>query len=525
MFEFEIALPAKHYPNRDLLLKEASSRLHLSREQITSVEVVRRSLDARKKEPLYRYRIKGSVAGEEPFRRYTPFEMRDISKAKPIIVVGAGPAGLFASLEIIKRGFKPIILERGKDVHARKYDMAAISTKGVLNPDSNYCFGEGGAGTFSDGKLYTRSTKRGNVDDVLGLFVDFGANPEILVEAHAHIGSDKLPSIIENMRKTILECGGDYHFEARVTDIRKSASNEWEVESLAGVFHAHSVILATGHSASDIYEMFIRKGWPLQEKGFALGVRAEHPQSLIDRARYHLSGARPEFLPPAEYSLVEQVDGRGVFSFCMCPGGILVPASTEPDALVLNGMSNSRRNSKWANAGIVTSVEPSDVEDYYRRRGEKIPIVNAMLEFRREIEKRAFDFTGSFKAPAQRMTDFVKSSQHKDVISNLPGSSYSAGIEGANLHNILPEFVAERLKKAFPLFDKKIKGYYTADALLLAVESRTSSPVRIPRDPDTYSLMGIDGIYPCGEGAGYSGGIVSSAIDGINAAAAACMKI
>ena len=473
--------------------------------------ILRRSIDARN-DILYRYKVEVGKP-DEVMPEYILDEYKDVSSAEPVIIIGAGPAGMFAALKLLMRGFKPVILERGKDVHKRKFDMAVLSREGVVDPDSNYCFGEGGAGTFSDGKLYTRSSKRGDVREVLHQLVRFGADESILIDAHPHIGSDRLPAVVENIRGCILEHGGEYHFESRVTDISKRADGGFDVTATCPgqggevTYSSRKVILATGHSARDIYEMFHAKGWEIQAKGFALGVRVEHPQSLINRIRYH--GKYQPYMPVAEYSFVTQIEGRGVFSFCMCPGGILVPSSTAPGELVLNGMSNSQRNSKWANSGVVVQIEPEDFPEY----ASFGPL--ALLQLQKDIEKRMFDYTGSIKAPAQRMMDFCR----RVPSSGLPQSSYHPGTVNAPLHELLPEHVSLRLKYAFPQVGNKVMhGYYTNDALLLGVESRTSSPVRIPRDPDTFEHVQISGLYPCGEGAGYAGGIVSSALDGINCA-------
>ena len=487
--------------------------------------ILRRSIDARN-DILYRYRIE-VCKPEEVMSEYVLDEYKDVSSAEPIVIIGAGPAGMFAALRLLMKGLKPVILERGKDVHARKFDMAKLSTEGQVNPDSNYCFGEGGAGTFSDGKLYTRSSKRGDIREVLHQLVRFGADPSILIDAHPHIGSDKLPIVVENIRKCIIGHGGEYHFDSRVTDIVKRPDGAFDVvvsssvsssdlsvipsersESSVSIYTSRKVILATGHSARDIYEMFHRKGWELQAKGFALGVRVEHPQSLINKIQYH--GKYQPYMPTAEYSFVTQVLDRGVFSFCMCPGGILVPAATASGELVLNGMSNSQRNSKWANSGVVVQIEPEDFPEYAQHG----PL--ALLQFQKDIERKMFEYTGSLKAPAQRMMDFCR----RIPSANLPKTSYHPGAENAPLHELLPEHVSLRLKYAFPeIGNKKMHGYYTNDALLLGVESRTSSPVRIPRDPETLEHVQVSGLYPCGEGAGYAGGIVSSALDGINCAA------
>ena len=524
MKEIEVTCKVGKELTEDEILTAAVKALGVSPKVKSQLKyrIVRRSIDARN-DIIYRYRVEVGKPDEE-LNEYVLEDYQDVSAAEPVIIIGAGPAGMFAALKLLMRGFKPVILERGKDVHARKFDMAKLSTEGVVNPDSNYCFGEGGAGTFSDGKLYTRSSKRGDIREVLHQLVLFGADPSILIDAHPHIGSDKLPIVVENIRKCIIEHGGEYHFDSRVTDIEKLEDGSFNVtvtpchpESLpchpeqsegSVTYASRKVILATGHSARDIYEMFHGKGWELQAKGFALGVRVEHPQSLINKIQYH--GKYQPYMPTAEYSFVTQVLDRGVFSFCMCPGGILVPAATAEGELVLNGMSNSQRNSKWANSGVVVQIEPEDFPEY----AQYGPL--ALLRFQQDIERKMFEYTGSLKAPAQRMMDFCR----RIPSVNLPKSSYHPGVENAPLHELLPEHVSLRLKYAFPeIGNKKMHGYYTNDALVLGVESRTSSPVRIPRDPETLEHVQISGLYPCGEGAGYAGGIVSSALDGINCAA------
>ena len=474
--------------------------------------LVKRSLDARGSSLLLRHRVE--VYGpDEAYEPYSAPNYLDVHGADPVIVVGAGPAGMFAALKLLSLGRRPVVLERGKDVHARKFDMAALSREGVVDPDSNYCFGEGGAGAFSDGKLYTRSSKRGDNREVLSQLVAFGASPDILCDAHPHIGSNRLPAIVENIRKCIESHGGEYHFGARVCAI-EGEDGDFLVRCSDGAnYRAPKVILATGHSARDVYQMLRSCGGRLEAKGFALGVRVEHPQALINKAQYH--GKWRPGIPAAEYSFVQQVDGRGVFSFCMCPGGILVPSSTEEATVVLNGMSNAERNSRWANAGVVVQIEPEDVpgEDEFR-----------LLDFQLEVERMMYRTAQScgasnpMAAPGQRMQDFCKGRLSRD----LPQSSYHPGVVSAPLHTALPPIVASRLQKAFPKV--KINGYYTNEALLLGVESRTSSPLRIPRDPQTLEYVSRPGIYPCGEGAGYSGGIVSSAIDGIRAALACCKE-
>ena len=540
MKQFEISGPIGKELSREEMTAAAAKALGVAPARVAHCRVVRRSVDARN-DIVYRYRIEAFAAGET-YEEYRLEEYRDVSAAEPVIIVGAGPAGMFAALKLLTLGLKPVILERGRDVHARKKDMAALSVSGHVDPDSNYCFGEGGAGAFSDGKLFTRSSKRGDIREVLHQLVLFGADPSILTEARPHIGSDRLPQIVENIRRCIVEHGGEYHFGARVTDIVRNGDGTFSLTVLkrdtdilhgtgmaAGsdvdkdtqgqrvhnsvpaigtgresIFRSGKVILATGHSARDIYELFHSKGWALEAKGFALGVRAEHPQSLINGIQYH--GRYQPWMPTAEYSFVTQIEGRGVFSFCMCPGGILVPSATSPGETVLNGMSNSSRNSKWANAGVVVSVEPEDMPQYAMYG----PL--SLMYFQRDVEQAMFRFSGSMKAPAQRMMDFCRRVESRD----LPATSYRPGAVSAPLHELLPEHVSRRLKFAFPeIGNRKMRGYYTNDALLLGVESRTSSPVRIPRDPVTLEYVSLPGLYPCGEGAGYSGGIVSSALDGI----------
>ncbi len=490
--------------------------------------IARRSIDARN-DVVYRYRIE---AYNHRFESYVPYEVaeyKDVSEAEPVIIVGAGPAGLFAALKLLTLGLKPVILERGKNVHDRKFDMAKLSREGVLDPDSNYCYGEGGAGAFSDGKLFTRSSKRGDIKEVLHQFVNFGANPQILVDAHPHIGTDRLPKIVENIRLAIEGKGGEYHFGTRVTDIVRKKDGTIEVKALdsehptkttgkpkAVKYSAKKVILASGHSAKDIYEMLSSKDCSLEAKGFAMGVRVEHPQSLINESRYH-GRWEPEF-PAAEYSFTEQVEGRGVFSFCMCPGGVLVPSATEPGTIVMNGMSNSARSGKFANAGVVVQIDPDDIPEEYASAG---PLKG--LEFQKAVERKMWEYSSErsdnpMAAPAQRMIDFCNGVVSED----LPESSYKPGVVSGPLHELLPEFISSRLQKAFPEVNKhSIRGFFTNDALLVGVESRTSSPVRVPRDPETLESISFPGLLPSGEGAGYSGGIVSSAIDGINCALAA----
>ena len=472
--------------------------------------VVKRSVDARQRELRVHLTIltddKGKpVPKDAPIPLYEPPVFQDVHNAeRSVVIIGAGPAGLFAALTLLEHGIKPIIYERGKEVSKRKKDIALLNRNEGLNPESNYCFGEGGAGTFSDGKLFSRSKKRGNMQRVMELFHYFGAPDTVLYEAHAHIGSDKLPGIIKKMRETILEKGGEIHFETCITSLK-----DWTLE--IGNWKT-PIIVAIGHSAHDTYRMLAKEGVKLETKGFAMGVRAEHPQALINKLMYHLDISRPReleiinYVGNASYSLVTQVDGRGVYSFCMCPGGHIVPAGSEAGSCVVNGMSASHRNSPYANSGMVVQINPEDIEGDDPLRG---------LEFQEELERLAFEHGGpQAQAPAQRLKDFVEGKASKD----LPSCSYLPGIVPSRLDEWLPAHIGKRLQKGFRDFDKKYPGFLTNDAVILGVESRSSSAVRIPRDPETLQSVSTPHLYPCGEGAGYAGGITSSALDGINAA-------
>jgi uncharacterized protein len=484
--------------------------------------VLKHSLDARSRQVWVTLTLKAFI--NEPFlpRQLLPFYFRDVLHARrSVIIIGAGPAGLFAALQLIEKGIKPIILERGKEVRARRRDLAILNKEGTVNPESNYCFGEGGAGTYSDGKLYTRSSKRGNIERILNLFVHFGAPENILYESHPHIGTNKLPHIITAMRRQIESCGGEFLFEKKVVDLEIQKEEIKKVKTADGnLYEADAVILATGHSARDIFELLHASNILIESKPFALGVRVEHHQSLIDSMQYHLPQPsknewhRPDVLPPAAYSWVQQVNGRGVFSFCMCPGGIIAPAATSPGELVVNGWSPSKRNNPYANSGIVVTVEEKDAYEVMKK--EKIKTNNdgsplLLMKFQQLIERKAFEAGGGkLVAPAQRLVDFT----NKKKSSSLPACSYLPGVHSVSLKEVLPDFILQSLQQAFKEYGQRNKGYLTNDAVVVATESRTSSPIRIPRNSVTLQHPQVKNLYPCGEGAGYAGGIVSAAMDG-----------
>ncbi|NQV76394.1 MAG: FAD-binding protein [Bacteroidetes bacterium] len=511
--EIELVLLPEHSDDETFIRDSACKSLNISPERVKNIQIIKRSIDARSRKVVFRIRL--NVFIDEIFEpEIIADSYQNVSGKKPVLIIGAGPAGLFAALRCIEIGLKPIIIERGKDVKQRRRDLALINKEGIIDPDSNYCFGEGGAGTYSDGKLYTRSNKRGDIQYVLKTFVSHGATTDILIDARPHIGTNKLPNIIVSIRDRILNDGGEIHFDCRVTDLMISGSTLKGVLVGDKKFEAESVILATGHSARDIYYLLEKHNILIEAKPFALGVRIEHPQEIIDQAQYHCSD-RGSYLPPSYYSLVEQVDNKGVFSFCMCPGGIIAPCSTDQNEIVVNGWSPSKRNNPFANSGTVVQINmedvPGSIDDPFK-----------MLKFQAEIEKLAFNAGGGhLVAPAQRMVDFV----NNRLSTDLPVNSYIPGTRSADLVSVLPEFIYKRLQKALPVFGKKMNGYYTNEAILVGVESRTSSPLRIPRDKETLQHPQLLGLFPCGEGAGYAGGIVSAAIDGMNCADAAFKKL
>ncbi|WP_272973988.1 NAD(P)/FAD-dependent oxidoreductase [Croceibacter atlanticus] len=502
----QIQLAPEKQDDHNYILELALEKAKLQMSKVCDWRIRKRSIDARRAPVKLNLQIEFWLKGEVK-EKITSFTPKAVSDAVEVIIIGAGPAGLYAGLRAVEAGLKPIIFERGKDVRERRRDLAKINKEHLVNPESNYCFGEGGAGTYSDGKLYTRSKKRGNVLKALEWFVHFGADEDILVDAHPHIGTNKLPKIITAMREAIVDAGGEVHFNSKLTDvlIEDKAIKSVEINNDTW-FNAAHVILATGHSARDIFYLLHDKQITIEAKPFAIGVRVEHQQELIDTIQYHGDQDNP-YLPPASYALVEQIDGMGVYSFCMCPGGIIAPCATEPGEVVTNGWSPSKRNNPYANSGIVVSVTPKDLPNYSKDN----PFV--CLEFQQEVEKACWEAAGKTQqVPAQRMVDFVEGRVSKD----LPKTSYQPGLKSLDLNTVLPDLISVRLQKAFKAFGKKMKGYYTNTAVLHAPESRTSSPVSIPRDTETLEHIEISGLYPCGEGAGYAGGIISAAIDGIN---------
>jgi uncharacterized FAD-dependent dehydrogenase len=501
----------------DVLLYKASKQLDIHKSKITAVKVLRKSIDARKKEIIFNYKVAVYIKEQVPEKSDYTFDYKDVSKAKEVHIIGFGPAGMYAALRCIELGFKPIVLERGKNVQKRRRDIKAINQDHIVNENSNYCFGEGGAGTYSDGKLYTRSLKRGDVRRIFENLVFHGATEQILIDAHPHIGTNKLPKIIQNIRENILKFGGEIHFETPVTNFTIKNKKLQAIQLHNGTEMAvNSVILATGHSARDMYELLHKKEIALKAKSFAMGVRVEHPQEIIDQIQYHCSGERDELLPAAAYSLVQQVNNRGVYSFCMCPGGFIVPAATTEGEVVVNGMSPSRRNNKFANSGIVVEL---DIDRDFKKYEEFGALKG--LEFQKDLEKIAFFAGGRTQAaPAQRLVDFVDGK----LSSELNETSYQPGLKSAPLHSLLPKAIGSRLRKGFAAFGQKMHGYYTNEANIVGVESRTSSPVNIPRK-ENLEHTEIVGLFPCGEGGGYAGGIVSAAMDGERCAEAAISRL
>lgn len=528
---------------------EQSLKQYISREKgldvrtIRAVRTLKRSIDARQRIIFVNVKVRVFINEEPAEEEFTRTEYPNVEGKRPVIIVGAGPGGLFAALKLIELGLRPVIVERGKNVRERKEDLARISREHKVDPESNYSFGEGGAGAYSDGKLYTRSKKRGNVEKILNVFCQHGASTSILADAHPHIGTDKLPRVIENMRQTILACGGEVHFETRMDALLTEGGKVIGIETNRGETFRGPVILATGHSARDVYRWLFTHHIHMEAKGIAVGVRLEHPSHLIDQIQYHNKNGRGNYLPAAEYSFVQQVDGRGVYSFCMCPGGFVVPAASGPHQLVVNGMSPSNRGTKWSNAGMVVELRPEDVDnpalqvqaEAFERSAESLteqlmqtcpaegsvhPL--AVMRFQEKLEQICWQ-QGNMRqtAPSQRMADFTR----KKLSYDLPESSYAPGLVSSPLHFWLPPFISERLSKGFQLFGKSSHGFLTNEAAMIAVETRTSSPVRITRDRNTLQHVTVEGLFPCGEGAGYAGGIVSAGVDGERCAEAAAAYV
>lgn len=517
--ELQLRLLPEEAVNEQALQRVVARETGTSLDEIQAVRVLKRSIDARQRTIYVNVKLRAFIREQPTEPEYTSITYPDVSKGKPVVVVGAGPGGLFAALRLIEQGLRPIVVERGKNVRDRKKDIALISREHRVNSESNYSFGEGGAGAYSDGKLYTRSKKRGSVDRILNIFCQHGASPSILSDAHPHIGTDKLPRVIENMREQIRQCGGEVHFETRMDALIIRDNEVIGIETNTGQRFMGPVILATGHSARDIYTYLYTHRIPIEAKGIAVGVRLEHPQELIDQIQYHRKEGRGDYLPAAEYSFVTQAEGRGVYSFCMCPGGFVVPAASGPEQVVVNGMSPSNRGSRWANSGMVVEIRPEDFpvlqkeEALQMKDGEGVQAGSplALMAFQERLEQVCWQNGGRKQvAPAQRMDDFIRRKNSFD----LPVSSYTPGLLASPLHFWMPAFVASRLQQGFRHFGKVSKGFLTNEAVMIGVETRTSSPVRILRDRETLQHCTLRGLFPCGEGAGYAGGIVSAAIDG-----------
>jgi len=530
--EYQIRVLPEVAAQEDRLKQYLADEYGLRQQEIMGVRILKRSIDARQRTIFVNLKVRAYVNELPTDDAYQHTDYPDVSERQQVIVVGAGPGGLFAALRLIELGFRPVVLERGKDVHERKKDLANISRTQQVDEESNYCFGEGGAGAYSDGKLYTRSKKRGNTEKILNVFCQHGASTAILADAHPHIGTDRLPKVIENMRNTILRCGGEVHFQTKMT--RLVIETEGSTQRVVGVeavtshpspltsnpspltSHLYSgpVILATGHSARDVYRYLAEAKVTIEAKGIAVGVRLEHPSALIDQIQYHRKEGRGRWLPAAEYSFVTQVDGRGVYSFCMCPGGFVIPAATGPKQIVVNGMSPASRGTQWSNSGMVVEIRPENLGALSSHGGKAIGSeadALAMMAFQEQLEKACWQ-QGNMRqtAPAQRMADFVNGR----LSSDLPKSSYAPGLISSPLHFWLPKPISKRLQEGFKTFGRQAHGFLTNEALMIAVETRTSSPVRIVRNPETLQHVTVEGLFPCGEGAGYAGGIVSAGVDG-----------
>lgn len=511
--ELQLRILPEEAANEQSLKQVVARHSGASVDTIQAVRILKRSIDARQRTIFVNVKLRVYIHELPEEAEFPSVEYKDVSGGKPVVVVGAGPGGLFAALRLIELGLRPIILERGKNVRERKKDIARISREHLVNSESNYSFGEGGAGAYSDGKLYTRSKKRGSVEKILHVFCQHGASTSILADAHPHIGTDKLPRVIENIRERIVRCGGEVHFETRMDRFIIQNGRVTGVEAHTGEQFKGPVILATGHSARDVYRYLHQQQIPIEAKGIAVGVRLEHPQMLIDQIQYHSKEGRGKYLPAAEYSFVTQAGGRGVYSFCMCPGGFVVPAASGPKQVVVNGMSPSNRGAKWANSGMVVEIRPEDYPELMKQEELRVSADSplALMAFQERLEELCW-LNGGMKqtAPAQRMTDFVNKKNSFD----LPDSSYTPGLLASPLHFWMPDFITSRLREGFRNFGKMSRGFLTNEAVMIGVETRTSSPVRILRDRDSYQHITLKGLFPCGEGAGYAGGIVSAAIDG-----------